>query len=82
MEDALELLLMQDEQVIEALTPHTSEEAFTDGIGTRGVIRGFENLNVTRLRNPREAHTKLGIIITDGYSVSWWWTIRTSLPIA
>ena len=38
-EDALELPLMQDQQVIEALTPDTAEEALTDSIGTRGVIR-------------------------------------------
>jgi len=61
----LELLLMQDQQMIEALTSHTSQEALTDGIGSRGMIRGFENLNVTRPHNPREAHTKLGIMITD-----------------
>src|SRR5215470_1631723 len=32
-EDALELLLLEDEQVIEALTPHTTQIAFTDRIG-------------------------------------------------
>ena len=37
----LELLLMQDEQVIETLASHTSEKAFTDGVRSRGVIRGF-----------------------------------------
>jgi hypothetical protein len=61
----LELLLMQDEQVIETLASHTPEKAFTDGIRSRGVIRGFENLNITRLRNSREAHPKLAIMITD-----------------
>src|SRR5260370_26662446 len=56
---------MQDEQVIETLESHTTEKPFTDGIRSRGVIRGFENLNITRLRNSREAHPKLAIIITD-----------------
>ena len=64
-EDALELPLMQDQQVIEAFLPHTPGEPLTDGVGSRGVIRGFENLNITRLRNSREAHPKLTIIITD-----------------
>ena len=64
-EHAVELLLMQDEQMIEALTPYTAEEPLTDGIRARGVIRSFENLNVTRLRNPSEAHTKLAVVITD-----------------
>ena len=59
------LLLMQDEQVIEALTSHTAQEALADGIGAWSVIRGFENLDVTRLGNPSEAHTKFAIIIPD-----------------
>jgi hypothetical protein len=36
---AVELLLMQDDQVVETLTPYTSETSFTDGIRSRGVIR-------------------------------------------
>src|SRR5260221_8730901 len=64
-EHALELLLMQDEQMIEALTPYTAEEPLTDGIRARGVIRSFKNLHVTRLRNPSEAHPKLAVVITD-----------------
>ena len=64
-EHALELLLMQDEQMIEALTPYTAQEPLTAGIRARGVIRSFENLNGTRLRNPSEANAKLAIVITD-----------------
>ena len=33
-EHAVELLLMEDEQVIETLASHTSEKPFTDGIGS------------------------------------------------
>ena len=36
-EHAVELLLMEDEQMIEAFTSDTSQEPLTDGIGTRGV---------------------------------------------
>jgi len=61
----VELLLMQDEQMIEALTPYTAEKPLTDGIRARGVIRSFENLNVTRLRNPSETHPKLAVVITN-----------------
>src|SRR5258706_270546 len=64
-EHALELLLMQDQEMIEALTPYTAEESLTDGIRARGVRSSFKNLNVTRLRNSSEAHTKLAIVITD-----------------
>jgi hypothetical protein len=51
--------------MIEALTSHTAQEALTDGIGAWSVIRGFENLDATRLGNLSEAHTKLAIIIPD-----------------
>ena len=61
----LELLLMQDEQVIETLASHTPQKAFTDSIRLWGVIRYVEDLDATRLRNPREAQPKLAIIITD-----------------
>ena len=61
----MKLLLMQDEQMIETLTPYTAKEPLTDGIRAWGVIRSFENFNVTRLRNPSEAHPKLAIVITD-----------------
>ncbi len=61
----MELLLMQDEQVIEAFAPHTAQKTLTDGIRAGGEIRSFENLNATRLRNPSKAHSKLAIIIPD-----------------
>ena len=64
-EHALELLLMQDEQMIETLTSHTTQEALTDGIGSRSRIRSFEHLDVTGLGNPIEGHPKLAIVITD-----------------
>jgi hypothetical protein len=64
-QDPLELLLLQDEQVIEALATHTAQEALTDGIGSRGLVRRCENLDATGLGNPCERHTKLAIVITD-----------------
>jgi hypothetical protein len=62
-EDTVELFLMQDEQMIEAFTSDTPQKAFTDGIGSRGVIRRFENLDSTRSRNTGEVHPKLAIVI-------------------
>ncbi len=37
--------LVQDQDVIQALSSHTSQESFTDGIGSWRVIRHFENLD-------------------------------------
>src|SRR5438105_13874475 len=46
-EDALELLLVKDQQVVEAFLPHTPQEAFADRIGSWRMTRCFENLNRT-----------------------------------
>ena len=51
--------------MIEALTPYTADEAFTERICTWGVVRSFEHLDVTCLRNPSEAHPKCALVITD-----------------
>src|SRR5207247_2179232 len=64
-EHAVELLLMQDEQMIETLSTDTPQKPFTDGIRVRGEIRSCENLDATRLRNPSEAHPKFAVVITD-----------------
>jgi hypothetical protein len=61
----MELLLLEDEQMIGILATHTSEKDFTDGIRSRGVIRGLENLDPTRIRNTGEVRTKLAIVLTD-----------------
>ncbi len=78
MEDAVELLLMEDEQMIETLTSHTTQEALTDRIGARGLIGGFENLDVTRSSQPRETHPKFAIIIPD--EILWPHAIGRGLP--
>jgi hypothetical protein len=60
----VELLLLQDEQMIEALATHASEKAFTSRIRSRGLIGYFENLDATRVRNTSEVYPKLTIVIT------------------
>ncbi len=62
-EHPLELHLMQDEHMVEALPAHTSQKAFTDGIRSRGVIRCCENLDATRVHNTGEGRPKLAIVI-------------------
>jgi len=64
-EDAVELLLMQDEQMIEALSPDTAQEALTDGIGAGSVIGGSEDFNVARCCDSGERGSKFVIVIPD-----------------
>ena len=40
-EDALELLLMEDQQMVQAFLSDTSQEALADGIGSGCMIRAF-----------------------------------------
>ena len=35
MKDTMQLLLLEDEKMIEALSPHAAQKAFTDGIRSR-----------------------------------------------
>src|SRR5438105_15472022 len=63
-EDALELLLVKDQQVVEAFLPHTPQEAFADCIGSWCVKGRFENLNRTRCRHASKAKPKFAIVIT------------------
>jgi hypothetical protein len=64
-EHALELLLMEDQQVVEAFLPYTSQEALADRIGSGCMIRCFENLDVTCPRHSCKARPEFAIVITD-----------------
>ncbi len=49
--------------MIQALSPHTSQKAFTDGIGARGVKRRFEQLDATRCCNSSETGVSLSQLL-------------------
>src|SRR5437899_3092067 len=50
-QNALALLLLQDQQVIQAFLTNTSQETFTDGIGSGSMNGGFEQLDATGRRH-------------------------------
>ncbi len=77
-EHALELLLLKDQQVVEAFLPDAPQEAFTDSIGSRCMIRCFENLDVTCPRHSRKARPKFGIVIPN--QVLWRLSIGSRFP--
>ncbi len=64
-EHALELFLMQDQQMVQAFLSYAPQEALTDGIGPRRMIGSFENLDTTCPRHTSKAGPKFGIVITD-----------------
>ena len=65
MEHALELLLLKDQQVIEAFLPHTPQKAFADGVGAFRMNRRFEDLDGARCRYTSKTRPELALVITD-----------------
>ncbi len=63
--DTMQLLLLEDEQVIETLSPHTPQKAFTDGISPWCVIRCFQDLDAAGCCYARETGSKLAVTITN-----------------
>jgi hypothetical protein len=51
-EDALELLLMKDQQVVETFLPHTLQEALTDRIGGVALPRDRSEIVSRRRGSP------------------------------
>src|SRR5258708_539626 len=67
----LQLLLMEDQHVIQALSPDTQEKAFTDGIGSWCVIRCFQYLDAARYCDTSETGSKLAIVIANEILRAW-----------
>ncbi len=64
--------------MIQALFSNTSQKAFTDCIGTRGVIGRFEQLDATRCCTSSETGPKFVIMIAN--EVLRRLSIRSCLP--
>jgi hypothetical protein len=64
-EHALELLLMQNQQVVQAFLPHAPQKTLADDIGSWGMNRRFEDLDRARFRHTNKARPKLPVVITN-----------------
>ena len=64
-EHALELLLAEDEEMVQAFLSDTPQEAFADGIGSWCMNRRLEQLDATGPRHTSEAGPKFAIVITN-----------------
>ncbi len=64
-QDPLELLLLKDQQVVQAFLPYAPHEAFADGIGAWRMIWGFEYLDAASCRHTSKARSKFGIVIPN-----------------
>src|SRR5438067_3211974 len=64
-EHALELLLLKDQQVIEAFLSDAPHEAFADGIGAFRIIRRFQYLDATGCGHARERGPEFALVSTN-----------------
>ena len=62
--NALELPLLQDQQVIQTFLPHAPQEALANSIGSGCMMRRFENLNAACRRHPSKAGPKFTVVIS------------------
>ena len=65
LEEAVELLLMQDQEMIQAFSSHASQKAFTDSIRLGSSIRRSKHLNPTCSGHSSKNPPKFLIIISD-----------------
>jgi len=78
MKHTMQLLFIENEEVIEALSPNTPQKAFADRIGSWRLIGCFQYLDAARCCNASETGSKLAIVITDEILRSL--AIRSRLP--
>jgi len=74
----MQLLLIESEQVIKALSPNTPQKAFADRIGSWRLIGYGEYLDAARCCHASEPGSKLAIMIT--HEIVRRLAIRSRLP--
>jgi hypothetical protein len=65
LEEARELFLMENEEVIQAFSSHASQKTFTDGIRLRSSIGSSKHLDSTDCGHSRKTWPKFLVIIPD-----------------
>jgi hypothetical protein len=73
-----ELLLLEDEEVIQAFSPHASQEAFTDGIRSRSSVWRAKHLDASCCCHACKTRSELVVIISN--QISWPFSIGSRLP--
>jgi hypothetical protein len=73
-ENALELPLVKDQQVVQAFLSDAPHIAFADRIGAFCMNRRFEDLDSARFRHTSKARPKLVVVITN--QILWCLPIR------
>jgi hypothetical protein len=69
---------MQDQEMIQTFSPHTSQKTLTDGIRLRSSIRCGKHLDPTCCRHPRKTRPEFAVIIS--HQICWCLSIRSRFP--
>src|SRR5258708_28920115 len=75
LEETIELLLMQDQEMIRAFSPHAPKKAFTDGIRSRSSVRRSKHFDATRGSHARKTRLEFAVIIPN--QLSWFFSIQS-----
>ena len=74
LEETIELLLMQDQEMIQAFSPHASQKAFTDSIRSRSSVRCPKHFDATHGSYTRKTRPQFAVILP--YQIVWFCSIR------
>ncbi len=77
-EEAGEVLLMEDQEVIQAFSPYASQKALTDGIGLWRMVWRSKHLDAARCCDARKIGAEFAIIIPN--QILWRLSIWSCLP--
>ena len=67
----MELLLMENQEMIQAFSPHAAQKAFANGIRSRRPIRRSQDFNSTRCCHSCEIRPEFAVIISNQISRSF-----------
>ena len=65
LDDAVEMALTENEEVVQTLSAKTAEESFADGVSLWRADWRTQNLDVSPLRDPVEGCSVLAVIVAD-----------------
>jgi hypothetical protein len=64
-DDAMQLMLVENEEVVGTLTLKRTHESFAQGIGSRGFGWGVDGFDARALEQTLELETKLAIVVMN-----------------
>ena len=64
-EEAMELPLVEDQEMIQTCSPHAPQKPFTDGIRLRRPVRDSKHLDATCCRHSRKIRVEFPVVIPN-----------------